>query len=113
MTGGMIVVEKSLQRDQVMTLSVAVVNIDGVAFVFHICGYTIEVRMKFRTNIKCDACVAKVTPVLNEAVGAGNWSVDLLDPNRTLSLDHLRVSTAELKSRLAMVGYQADEISVA
>jgi hypothetical protein len=28
--------------------------------------------MKFKTNIKCDGCIATVTPILDHAVGAGN-----------------------------------------
>jgi hypothetical protein len=34
----------------------------------------------FKTNIKCSACVEKVTPPLNATVGEGKWSVDLINP---------------------------------
>lgn len=30
----------------------------------------------FETNIMCGSCVAKATPALDEALGAGNWRVD-------------------------------------
>ncbi len=68
------------------------------------------INMKFKTNIKCDGCIATVTPILDQAVGAGNWSVDLGSPLRTLALSNVAVSPNEIKARLATVGYQADEI---
>ncbi|MDN4164793.1 heavy metal transport/detoxification protein [Cytophagales bacterium LB-30] len=40
----------------------------------------------FKTNIKCGGCVATVTPHLDEAIGAGNWSVDTNDPGKLLSV---------------------------
>jgi len=32
-------------------------------------------------------CVAKVTPHLDEAVGVGNWKVDIENPAKILSVD--------------------------
>jgi copper chaperone len=66
--------------------------------------------MKFKTNIKCGGCIATVTPVLDQMVGAGNWSVDLADPLRILTIAQPKVSSEELKSSLSKVGYQAEEI---
>ena len=66
--------------------------------------------MKFKTNIKCDGCIATVTPVLDQAVGAGNWQVDLVDPQRVLTVEHAAVSADAIKASLATVGYQAEEI---
>lgn len=63
---------------------------------------------KFKTNIKCDACVAKVTPGLNEVVGE-NWRVDLSDPKRTLTISG-PVDEAKLNDALAKVGYRAEKI---
>jgi copper chaperone len=66
--------------------------------------------MKFKTNIKCDGCIAKVTPILDQSVGKGNWSVDLNSPLRILSIAHLAVAPDAIQSGLATVGYQADVI---
>jgi hypothetical protein len=46
---------------------------------------------KFKTNIKCDGCIAKVTPALNETVGQGNWNVDLQNPNKVLTIQTTRL----------------------
>lgn len=65
--------------------------------------------VKFKTNIKCEGCVAKVTPGLDEMAGKGNWKVDLLDPQRTLTLDS-KVDETKLKEALAKVGYKAEKV---
>lgn len=41
---------------------------------------------KFKTNIKCSGCVATVSPHLNDAVGEANWTVDIADPSKILSV---------------------------
>jgi len=42
--------------------------------------------LQFKTNIKCDGCIAKVTPFLNEASGAGNWKVDIASKDKILTV---------------------------
>lgn len=42
--------------------------------------------LKFKTNIKCGGCVAQVTPGLNESAGAGNWEVDITNPEKILTV---------------------------
>lgn len=64
---------------------------------------------KFKTNIKCDACVAKVADSLNNAVGGSNWEVDLKDPQRTLTISK-SVPAETVVSALQSVGYQAEKI---
>jgi copper chaperone len=41
---------------------------------------------KFKTNIKCSGCVAKVTPFLNEALGEANWEVDYNNPAKVMTV---------------------------
>jgi copper chaperone CopZ len=65
--------------------------------------------LKFKTNIKCSACVAKVTIPLNETVGEGKWSVDLTNPSRILSVDG-RVNETKMKEALEKVGYTAERL---
>lgn len=65
--------------------------------------------LKFKTNIKCSACVAKVTTPLNETVGEGKWNVDLNDPSRILSVEG-ELNEAKMKEALEKVGYKAERI---
>ena len=64
---------------------------------------------KFKTNIKCSACVAKVTPALNETVGEGKWSVDLTNPARILTVKG-DLDEAWMKTELEKTGYKAERI---
>ena len=64
---------------------------------------------KFKTNIKCSACVAKVTPYLNEALGERQWSVDLAAPERTLSVN-APSSESPVKDAVRKAGYTAEKI---
>lgn len=64
---------------------------------------------KFKTNIKCSACVEKVTAPLNETIGEGKWEVDLQDPKRTLTIT-VEASASDINRALNKVGYKAEAI---
>jgi copper chaperone len=64
---------------------------------------------KFKTNIKCAACVEKVTPYLNETIGANQWKVDLTDPSRVLTAEH-EVDQKKVNEALAKIGYKVEQI---
>jgi copper chaperone CopZ len=64
----------------------------------------------FNTNIKCSACVAKVTPYLDEAVGAGNWQVDLSQPTRPLTVT-TNTDAHTVQESLQKAGYRAEKAS--
>ena len=64
---------------------------------------------KFKTNIKCDACVAKVTPYLDESVGADQWQVDLNDPQRILTVTG-QPDAEKVKDALKNAGYKAEKL---
>lgn len=63
---------------------------------------------KFKSNIKCSACVAKVTPGLNEVVGEGKWKVDLTHPDRILTVEDS--SADKINSKLKEVGYSVNPL---
>ncbi len=62
--------------------------------------------VKFKTNIKCGACVATVTPFLNEAVGEGYWQVDIQNPGKVLTAE--TTDTATVKQAIEKAGYKAE-----
>jgi copper chaperone CopZ len=64
---------------------------------------------KYKTTIKCDACVAKVTPYLNESAGEGNWQVDLKNPQRVLTVQG-EASEKAVKDALEKAGYKAEPL---
>jgi copper chaperone CopZ len=65
--------------------------------------------LKFRTDIKCSGCIAKVTPFLNEALGAENWQVDIADPSKVLTVTNVQDEN-EVKSAVSKAGYKAERI---
>ena len=64
---------------------------------------------KFKTTIKCSGCVDKVTPYLNEAVGAGNWEVDLNSLVKVLTV-HNDTDESKVIEAMEKAGYRAEEI---
>lgn len=42
-------------------------------------------EIKLKTNVKCNACVNTITPHMEE-LNPVSWSVDLTDPDRTLTI---------------------------
>ena len=67
--------------------------------------------LKFKTNIKCDACIAKVTPSLNGINSIENWKVDTSHPDKVLSIDtEEALNPKEVIMLLDQVGYHAEKI---
>ena len=65
--------------------------------------------IKYKTNIKCAACISKVTPGLNELVGEGNWEVDLTQPDRVLTIKE--GDPDKVNGKLRPIGYFAEKIN--
>jgi copper chaperone CopZ len=66
--------------------------------------------LKFKTNIKCGACVATVTPFLNEDNAVENWNVDLTSPERILKVEMTK-TPQEIAELMKKAGYNAEEIA--
>lgn len=64
--------------------------------------------MRFKTNIKCAACVAAVSPALNQLV-PNNWEVDLTSPDRILTVSE-KVDQESVKAALEKSGYKGESI---
>ena len=58
----------------------------------------------------CGACIAKVTPVLNDVLGENNWKVDITDPNKILSVEGEDLQKIDVINAVAKAGYKAEEI---
>ncbi|QHT68505.1 heavy-metal-associated domain-containing protein [Rhodocytophaga rosea] len=67
--------------------------------------------LKFKTNIKCGGCVAAVTPHLNALEGiAGNWQVDLQNPDRVLTVETGNAGPDKIKDAIQKAGYKAEQV---
>ena len=65
---------------------------------------TIDVK----TNIMCGSCIAKVTPVLNEAFGEGNWKVDTQNPKKILTVTTDNSNESQVIEAVEKAGYKAE-----
>ncbi|EIM72994.1 heavy metal-associated protein [Nitritalea halalkaliphila LW7] len=64
-------------------------------------------NLKFKTNVKCGACVAAIRPALDGL--PVRWEVDLQHPDRILSISGT-ADADKIVHTLKQVGYQAEEI---
>ena len=66
--------------------------------------------LKFKTNINCGGCKAKVTPFLDQLDGVTKWEVDLENSNKILSVDGDGLSPEEVTATVGKAGFKAEEI---
>ena len=62
---------------------------------------------KFKTNINCGNCVAKVTPELNELQGMDAWKVDTNDKDKTLTASGENLKEEEVMQAVKRAGFTA------
>lgn len=67
-------------------------------------------ELLFKTNIKCNGCIAKVTPFLDGEKQIQEWKVDLENPDRVLSVKSEKLSSENVIDLLKKSGYTAEEI---
>jgi hypothetical protein len=62
---------------------------------------------RYRTNLRCESCVATIKPYLDRAPGVRRWSADVSGPDKILTLDGDDLSLDRVNSILGPAGYQA------
>jgi copper chaperone len=65
---------------------------------------------KFKTNINCSGCIAKVTPVLNENKDIKEWNADTSNPDKILTVQTEILTAEQVKAIVAQAGYKAETI---
>ncbi len=70
-----------------------------------------EKVLKFKTNIKCMGCVAKVTPELDKAAGAQQWEVDITTPDKVLTVITETLEAEEVVAAVEKAGFTATDIT--
>lgn len=67
--------------------------------------------LKFKTNINCGGCVAKVTPVLNGLKGVANWQVDTAGKDKMLTINaDENLMPQQISQALKSVGFQSESM---
>jgi hypothetical protein len=66
--------------------------------------------LKFKTNINCGGCVAKVTPILDEEKQIHHWHVDTADVNKILTVQTDALAIENIRSLVAKAGFLAEPV---
>jgi len=66
-------------------------------------------KLKFKTNIMCGNCQAKVAPFLNEEERIAGWKVDLTSEDRILEVE-TDLSEEEVIEVVEESGFSAERI---
>ncbi len=67
-------------------------------------------QYKFKTNINCSGCVAKVTPHLNAAEDVKEWKVDTANPDKVLMVETENLEEDEVEAIIAKAGFKAESL---
>ena len=68
-------------------------------------------EIKLKTTIKCSGCIATATPYLNEVVGENNWSVDVQNPNKVLTIKTGNsISPETVIKAVQVAGFKAEKL---
>jgi copper chaperone len=66
--------------------------------------------LQFKTNIKCDGCLAKVSPFLNGLEDIRKWDVNILTPEKILTVETASLSSGEIQAAVREAGFTAEEV---
>ena len=64
--------------------------------------------IKFKTNINCGGCIAKVSPFLNKENGIENWEVDTKNPEKILTIQTLKLGYEDIVAIIKKAGFKAE-----
>ena len=66
--------------------------------------------IKFKTNINCGGCIAKVTPFLNEEKTIEKWEVNTLTPEKILTVISQEGNAETVIKAVQKAGFKIEEI---
>ncbi|MGC8750596.1 heavy-metal-associated domain-containing protein [Hydrotalea sp.] len=64
--------------------------------------------LKFKTNIQCSSCIAKVTPTLNNEAKIDNWNVDTNNKHKILTIQTNVLDASQIIDLVKSAGYNAE-----
>lgn len=63
--------------------------------------------LKFKTNVNCKHCIAKITPFLEELKAISKWDVDTESPDKILTVQGEVITADEIQNALKRAGYNS------
>lgn len=69
-----------------------------------------EIKVSFKTTLKCSGCVARIKPVMDDLKDVIDWSVDLNSPDKLLHVTLKTVDTSSVVKAVESLGYKIQEV---
>lgn len=66
--------------------------------------------IQFKTNLKCNGCVAILQKAFENENSIKNWTVDLNHPDKLLSVSTDLLTSDEIQGLIKKAGFVADKI---
>jgi copper chaperone len=66
--------------------------------------------LKFKTNIECSNCEARVKPFLDKKEGIISWQVDTNDADKILTVETETLGAKDIIKTIKRTGFVAEEI---
>jgi len=68
--------------------------------------------LKFKTNINCGGCLTSVTPFLDDEKAIKKWDVNILAPEKTLTVETEETSSEKINSAVQKAGFKIEQINL-
>ncbi|RQO30667.1 hypothetical protein DBR32_08010 [Taibaiella sp. KBW10] len=69
-----------------------------------------EHTFRFKTNIKCNGCVATVQPTLDAEKAITSWAVATTEPDKILTVNSESLSEEEIINLVKLAGFKAESL---
>ena len=66
--------------------------------------------LKFKTNIECSNCEARVKPFLDKKEGIVSWQVDTDSPDKILTVETDNLEAKDVMKTIKRTGFVAEEM---
>lgn len=66
--------------------------------------------LRFKTNINCSNCVAKVTPFLDKKEGISSWKVDTDNSDKILTVETEDLEEVDIIKTVKRTGFEAEAL---
>ncbi len=66
--------------------------------------------LTYKTNIKCNGCIATVTPFFQKNESIKKWTVDLESEDRVLTVELEGGEASEVEALIKEAGYESEAI---
>ena len=67
-------------------------------------------KLKFKTNLECSNCEARVKPFLDKKEGVTSWQVDTDHPDKILTVETESLEAKDIIKTIRRTGFVAEEM---